>query len=50
MTVGFDPIMYSVNETDPEATLFVVLLNGTLERTVTVRFETSSGTATQEGV
>ena len=37
-----------MNEADGAAILFVVLLNGTLERDVTVVFETASDSATQD--
>ena len=47
--VGFNPTVYSVNEADGEEVLFVEILNGTLERDVTVLFETLPGTATQAG-
>ena len=49
VTVGFDPELYRVNEADGSATLTVRLLNGILEREVTVLFETSPGTATETG-
>ena len=37
-----------VNEADGQVTLRFEVLSGTLERTVTVMFETESGTATEE--
>jgi len=49
VTVGFDPVTYFVNEVDGFAELSVVLLEGELERDITVQFSTSSGSATEEG-
>ena len=48
--MGFDPTEYVVGETDGEVTLFVVILEGSLQRMVTVQFETLPGTATQSGM
>ena len=48
ITVGFDPTNYEVNEADGTAVLSVVLLNGTLERDVTVLFETAPDSSTQD--
>ena len=48
--MGFDPTEYVVGETDGEVTLFVVILEGFLQRMVTVEFETLPGTATQSGM
>ena len=45
MTIGFDPESYIVGEADGSATLTVRLISGTLERNVTVFFETNPGTA-----
>lgn len=45
MTIGFNSIDYTVGEAEGEATLFVVLISGELERNVTVMFDTKPGTA-----
>ena len=50
VTVGFDPTTYSVNEVDGFVELSVLLLQGTLERDITVQFFTSSGSATEESM
>ncbi len=50
MTIGFRPQNYTVNEVDGTVRLSVILIRGTLERSVSVLFATSSGTATEEGV
>ena len=50
MTIGFNPVDYMVNEVDGSVTLFVEVLDGTLERSVTVLFFTTPGTATQDGM
>ena len=47
--VGFQPVDYEVNENEGSVTLTVLLLDGVLEREVTVFFETSPGTATSAG-
>ena len=49
MTIGFDPEDYVVRETDGQAVLMVRLISGTLDRDVTVFFETSPGSATEAG-
>lgn len=49
MTIGFDPSEYVVREGDGEAGLIVSLLEGTLERNVTVEFSTAPGSATEDG-
>ena len=49
VTVGFNPEDYSVREIDGEVILIIELLDGVLERNVTVEFETRSVTATEEG-
>lgn len=49
MTIGFNPDNYIVNEADGQVTLFVEVLNGTLQRPVTVLFTTNEGTATPTG-
>ena len=49
MRIGFDPEEYAVRETDGQAVLMVRLISGTLERDVTVLFETSPGSATEAG-
>ena len=46
MTIGFDPVMYSVNETAGEVILTVRVLDGQLARPVSVDFTTQDGTAT----
>ena len=46
MTIGFDPVMYSVNETVGEVLLTVRVLDGQLARPVSVDFTTQDGTAT----
>lgn len=48
--MGFNPDNYEVNEIDGQVVLIVDVLNGTLERSVTVLFETSPGTATNTGI
>ena len=50
VTVGFQPVNYTFNEVDGFAVLTVVLLQGALERDVTVQFSTTPGTATEAGV
>ena len=50
VTIGFEPAEYVVNEVDGQVELIVVLRNGTLEREVTVLFETNPGTATETGM
>ena len=49
VTVGFEPVLYFVNEVDQYVTLYAVLLQGTLEREVSLSFQTSPGTATSTG-
>ena len=49
VTIGFDPDQYTVSEPDGTVTLMVRLINGVLERDITVDFETSPGTATSAG-
>ena len=44
--MGFNPESYTVGEGGGVVNLVVELLDGTLERTVTVLFETSPGGAT----
>ena len=46
MTIGFDPAVYSVNETAGSVSLTVRVLAGQLARTVSVDFYTQDGTAT----
>ena len=48
--MGFNPDSYTVGEDEGVVNLVVELLDGTLERTVTVLFETSPGGATESGV
>ena len=48
MTIGFDPESYIVGEAGGSATLTVRLISGTLERNVTVFFETNPGTASSD--
>lgn len=47
--VGFDPVDYVVAEPAGEVVLTVRIFNGTLQREITVLFETDPGTATQIG-
>ena len=47
---GFDTVQYRVNEGAGSVTLFVVLLEGTLEREVNLQFSTVEGTATASGI
>ena len=49
VTIGFMPVDYTVNEVDGYVTLTAVLIQGTLERDVTVLFQTSPGSATSTG-
>ena len=44
--VGFDPMDYSVDESAGSINLTIRILEGTLERPVTVSFSTMDGTAT----
>ena len=47
---GFGPVQYTVNEGAGSVTLFVALLEGTLEREVNLQFSTVEGTATGSGI
>ena len=47
---GFDPVHYRVNEGAGSVTLFVVLLEGILEREVSLQFSTVEGTAMASGI
>ena len=47
---GFDPVQYRVNEGAGSVTLFVVLLEGTLEREINLQFTTVKGTAIASGI
>jgi len=47
--VGFRPETYTVNEVAGSIQISVALLNGSLERDVTVPYFTSSGSATESG-
>ncbi len=49
VTVGFAPQNYTVSEEGGSVNLVVMLLQGTLERDISVPFLTSSGTATETG-
>lgn len=49
MTVGFRPTDYTVSESDGEVQLFVAVLEGSLERSLTVRFATIPNSATEAG-
>lgn len=49
VTVGFAPQNYTVSEEGGSVNLVVMLLQGTLERDISVPFFTSSGTATETG-
>jgi hypothetical protein len=49
ITVGFNPDNYEVNEVDGQVELIVEVINGTLERNVSILFETSPGEATEAG-
>ena len=49
VTVGFDPDVYEVVEDAGSVTLTIRLIDGVLERDVTVFFETNPGTATSAG-
>ena len=49
VTVGFDPDVYEVAEDAGSVTLIIRIIDGVLERDVTVFFETSPGTATSAG-
>ena len=50
VTFGFGPVQYRVNEGAGSVTLFVALLEGTLEREVNLQFSTIEGTATASGI
>ena len=50
VTFGFEPVHYSVNEDAGTVTLFVVLLDGSLEREVNLQFSTVEGTAVASGI
>ncbi len=43
--IGFDPTDYSVYEFEGTVTLTVVVLDGELDRSITINFMTMSGTA-----
>ena len=47
---GFGSVQYTVSEGDGSITLFVVLLEGTLEREVSLEFSTTEGTAIASGI
>ena len=49
-TFGFGPVQYTVSEDAGSVLLFVVLLEGTLEREVNLQFSTVEGTATASGI
>ena len=46
VSIGFDPDVYSVDETTGQVTFSVSVLEGTLERPVEVIFSTTDGSAT----
>ena len=46
ITIGFDPDDYTVAEGTPTVNLFVSVIDGTLERSVTVVLSLEDGTAT----
>ena len=46
VTIGFDPVTYSVLEDTGSVNVTVSILNGTLGRNVVVTLFTSGGTAT----
>ncbi len=48
MTIGFERVMYTVNETDGTVEVAVVLLQGSLSKSVVVRVYTTDGTAKSE--
>ena len=45
MTIGFNQTLYEVNENEPSALIFVVIIRGTLQREVVVDVSTQDGTA-----
>ena len=47
---GFGPVQYRVSEGAGSVTLFVVLLEGTLEREVSLQFSIVEGTAMASGI
>ena len=47
---GFDPVQYRVSESAGSVTLFVMLLEGRLEREVNLQFSTFEGTAMASGI
>ena len=47
VTIGFQPVSYTVQEEDGFATVTVAVLQGTLARDVLVEFETTTGTASK---
>ena len=47
---GFGPVQYTVSESAGSVTLFVMLLEGTLEREVNLQFSTVGGTAMASGI
>lgn len=49
MTIGFNQTIYTVSESGGEVLLFVAVLEGSLERSVTVRFATIPDSATETG-
>ena len=49
VTIGFSPVTYTVNEADNQVRLFVEVLSGTLEGTVTVLFRTIPASASESG-
>ena len=46
VTIGFVPAIYSILEREPQVTVFVVLIDGILETSVTVNVHTTGATAT----
>ena len=50
VTFGFDPVQYRVNEDAGTVTLFVMLLDGSLEKEVNLQFSIVEGTAMASGI
>ena len=48
VTIGFLPVLYTVQEEDGFATVSATVLQGTLARAVLVEFDTTTGTASKQ--
>ncbi len=48
MTIGFERVMYIATETDGTVEVAVILLQGSLSKSLVVRVYTSDGTAKSE--